>query len=90
MNLSTESQRWNLFNPNEINKRWRAQMIQPPLGLRPFFASDMARLSAGCASDGLSSQPSEQGFHSVWQRDSHIRKQTRAHGFHIVADIVCF
>ncbi|KIM77840.1 hypothetical protein PILCRDRAFT_11730 [Piloderma croceum F 1598] len=63
-------------------------MTEPSLGLRPFFASEMARLSAGCASDGLGISTSQQGFHSAWHRDSQSRKLTRSNGFHLVADII--
>jgi hypothetical protein len=88
MSSSNVLQRWNLFSSDKIYKRYRQQTTQPSLGLRPFFASEMARLSAGCSIDGFGIQPLHNGFHLGWQRDAHARKLTRASGFHIVADIV--
>ena len=90
MSSPKESQQWNSFGLVKISRCYHVQTVQPPLGLCPFFSSNMARLSAGCTSDGLSMQPFTQGFHPSWQRNAKTHQQMRNHGFHIVTDIVHF
>jgi hypothetical protein len=79
---------WKSFTPAEITARFRAQGVGS-IGLRAFFSSEMARLSAGCASDGLGLKVGMGGFHATWQRQSLVRVQTRANGLHIFNDLVC-
>lgn len=79
-----------MFTPAEIMMRFRSQAGVGSMGLRPFFAAEMARLSAGCAIDGFGMKSSAVGFHPAWQRDSAVRIQTRANGLHVFNDMVCF
>ena len=80
-----DNNRWKGFNPAEITARFRAQGVGS-IGLRQFFAAEMARLSSGCASDGQGM--TGDGFHPAWQRDASVRVQTRANGLHIFNDMV--
>jgi hypothetical protein len=81
--------KWKLFTPADLTARFRAQGVGS-IGLRPFFSSEMARLSAGCASDGLGLKAGVGGFHVGWQKESVVRMQTRVNGLHIFNDMVCF
>jgi hypothetical protein len=58
------------------------------IGLWQFFAAEMARLIAGCVSDGQGMKESTSGFHLVWQRDSGVHVQTKANGLHVFNDLV--
>jgi len=90
MSDSTDQvQKWIHFSHPEIMSRFRAQVAVPgSLTLRPFFAAEMARISAGCASDNRGLSTTATGFHAAWQRDSAIRMQTRANGLHVFNDMV--
>jgi hypothetical protein len=79
--------KWIAFTPAEITTRFRAQGVGT-IGLWQFFAAKMARLSAGCASDGQGMKETTSGFHLVWQRDSGVHVQTRANGLHVFNDLV--
>ena len=85
-----QARKWQSFNPTEMMTRFRLQAGVGSIGLRPFFAAEMARTSAGCATDGLGMKASASGFHPAWQRDSAARMQTRGNGLHIFTDMVCF
>jgi hypothetical protein len=88
MAANDQVKKWKLFTPNEITARFRTQGVGT-VGLRQFFAAEMARISAGCASDGQGMKGTADGFHPAWQRDSGVRVQTRANGLHIFNDMVC-
>jgi len=89
MSGSDQPTRWFLFHPQQIDLRYQAQARNAtPLALRPFFSAEMARLSAGCSRDGFGISPTNPKFHSAWQKDAKTRAQTRAHGLHVIADMV--
>jgi hypothetical protein len=88
-----QKKKWKLFTPTEITARFRAQAasgLGGSMGLQPFFAVEMARLSAGCASDGLGLKATVEGFHPAWQQDSSVWMQTRVHGLYLFNDMVRF
>ena len=90
MSESEQKLQWSHFHPGQIDVRFKAQASRTtPLLLRPFFSAEMARLSAGAASDGFGMKPSNKKFHSAWQADPLVRARARANGLHVVADMVC-
>jgi hypothetical protein len=90
MSDSTDQvQKWNHFSHPEIMSCFRAQVAVPgSLTLHPFFTAEMARISAGCASDNQGLPTTATGFHAAWQCDSVIHMQRRANSLHVFNDMV--
>jgi hypothetical protein len=85
-----QARRWQLFTPAEIMMRFRSQAGVGSMGLYPFFAAEMVRLSARCAINDFGMKSFAVGFHPAWQRDSAVHIQTRTNGLHVFNDMVCF
>lgn len=81
---------WLGFRASEIRKRFEQQNPASRLALKPFFAAEMARVSAGWASDGGGLSQDMRGFHAGWERSSSHRAQTRSKGLTVVKDMVGF
>ncbi|KAF7970544.1 hypothetical protein HWV62_23711 [Athelia sp. TMB] len=78
---------WASFNHTSIEARFPSDNSAAST-LPEFVSAELARISHGCASDNNHLVAGAAGFHRARQTSPGVRKLTRAHGLHVVNDMI--